>query len=183
MDNLKKIDLRSDTVTLPTDEMREAMCRAEVGDDGYQEDPTVNELEELAAQKIGKEAALFVSSGTMGNLISILTHCQRGEEIILEANSHIYYYEVGGISAVAGVIPRLVVGDKGAINVKEINKTLRSENIHYPKTTLISLENTHNRAGGTVFPPNVMEEVCQFAHQHNLKVHLDGARIFNAAIA
>jgi len=180
---LKKIDLRSDTVTLPTDEMREAMCRAKVGDDVYQEDPTINQLEELAAQKVGKEAALFVSSGTMGNLISILTHCQRGEEIILEANSHIYYYEVGSMSAVAGVIPRLIAGDKGAINVKEINKTLRSENIHYPKTTLISLENTHNRAGGTVFPLDVMEEVCQFAHNHNLKVHLDGARIFNAAIA
>jgi threonine aldolase len=119
----------------------------------------------------------------MGNLISILTHCQRGEEVILEANSHIYYYEVGSMSAVAGVIPRLIVGDKGVIKVKEINKVLRSKNIHYPKTSLICLENTHNRAGGTIFPPGVTEEVCQFAHQHNLKVHLDGARIFNAAIA
>ena len=179
----KKIDLRSDTVTLPTDEMREAINNAEVGDDVYQEDPTINRLEELAAKKLGKEAALFVPSGTMGNLIAVLTHCQRGDEVILEMDSHIYYYEVGGLSAVAGVIPRLIIGDKGILNPQNIKKALREENLHYPKTTLICLENTHNRAGGTIIPPIVTEEICQLAHQRNIAVHLDGARIFNAAIA
>jgi len=180
---LKKIDLRSDTVTLPTNEMREAMKNANVGDDVYQEDPTVNRLEELAAKKLEKEAALFVPSGTMGNLIAILTHCQRGDEVILEKDSHIYYYEVGGLSAVAGVVPRLISGDKGVLNPDDIKKELREENLHYPKTTLICVENTHNRAGGTITSPEVIEEICRLAHQRNIQVHLDGARIFNAAIA
>jgi len=181
--NRKKIDLRSDTVTLPTDEMREAMSNAEVGDDVYQEDPTVNRLEELAAKKIGKEAALFVASGTMGNLTAVMTHCQRGDEVILGTDSHIYYYEVGGMSAVAGVIPRLIAGDKGILNPQDIKRALREENLHYPKTTLICVENTHNRAGGTIIPPEIIEEICQLGHQRNIQVHLDGARIFNAAIA
>jgi len=181
--NLKKIDLRSDTVTLPTDEMREAMKNVEVGDDVYKEDPTVNRLEELAAKKFGKEGALFVPSGTMGNLIAYLTHCQKGDEIILEADSHMYCYEVGGMSAVAGVIPRLFFGNKGVPNPQDIKKAFREENIHYPKTTLVCLENTHNQAGGTIIPPEVTEEICQIAHQRNVRVHLDGARIFNAAIA
>jgi len=163
--------------------MRQAMMNAEVGDDVYLEDPTVNRLEELAAKKVGKDAALFVASGTMGNLIAVLTHCQRGDEVILELDSHMYYYEVGGMSAVAGVIPRLIIGDKGVPNPQNIKKVLRDENIHYPKTTLICLENTHNRAGGTIIPLQVMEEICQLAHQKNISVHLDGARIFNAAIA
>lgn len=163
--------------------MREAMNNAEVGDDVYQEDPTVNQLEELAANKLGKEAALFVPSGTMGNLIAVLTHCQRGDEVILEMDSHIYYYEVGGMSAVAGVIPRLIIGDNGIPDPQDIKNVLRDENLHYPKTTLICLENTHNRAGGTIIPPEVIEEICQLAHQRNIQVHLDGARIFNAAIA
>jgi len=181
--NRKKIDLRSDTVTLPTDEMREAMNNAEVGDDVYQEDPTINRLEELAAKKLGKEAALFVSSGTMGNLIAVLTHCQRGDEVILEMDSHIYYYEVGGMSAVAGVMPRLIVGEKGILDPQDIKRELREENLHYPKTTLICVENTHNRAGGTIIPPEIIEEICQLGHKQNIQVHLDGARIFNAAIA
>ena len=163
--------------------MREAMNNAEVGDDVFQEDPTVNQLEELAAKKVGKEAALFVPSGTMGNLIAVLTHCQRGDEVILEMDSHIYYYEVGGMSAVAGVIPRLIIGDKGIPNPQDIKMALRDENLHYPKTTLICLENTHNRAGGTIAPLEVIEEICRLAHQRNIQVHLDGARIFNAAIA
>lgn len=163
--------------------MRQAMMNAEVGDDVYLEDPTVNRLEELAAKKVGKDAALFVTSGTMGNLIAVLTHCQRGDEVILELDSHMYYYEVGGMSAVAGVIPRLIIGDKGVPNPQNIKKVFRDENIHYPKTTLICLENTHNRAGGTIIFPQVMEEICQLAHQKNISVHLDGARIFNAAIA
>jgi len=181
--NLKKIDLKSDTVTLPTDEMREAMKNAEVGDDVYKEDPTINRLEDLAAKKLKKEAALFVPSGSMGNLIAIMTHCQRGEEAILEAESHFYYYEVGSISAIAGVIPRLIVGNKGVPNPQDIEKAFREENIQYPKTTLVCLENTHNRAGGTIIPPEVTEEICQIAHQRNILVHLDGARIFNAAVA
>ena len=181
--NLKKIDLRSDTVTLPTNEMREAMKNANVGDDVYQEDPTVNLLEKLAAKKLEKEEALFVPSGTMGNLIAVLTHCQRGDEVILEMDSHIYYYEAGGISAVAGVIPRLIAGDKGILNPQDVKKALRKKNIHYPETTLICLENTHNRASGTITSPQVTEEICQLAHQRNIAVHLDGARIFNAAIA
>ena len=180
---LKKIDLRSDTVTLPTNEMREAMKNANVGDDVYQEDPTVNRLEELAAKKLEKEAALFVPSGTMGNLIAVLTHCQRGDEVILETDSHIYYYEVGGLSAIAGVVPRLIAGNKGVLNPDDIKKELREENLHYPKTTLLCVENTHNRAGGTITSPKVIKEICQLAHQRNIKVHLDGARIFNAAIA
>ncbi len=158
------------------------MNNAEVGDDVYQEDPTVNRLEELAAKKLEKEAALFVPTGTMGNLIAVLTHCQRGDEVILEMDSHIYYYEVGGLSAVAGVVPRLITGDKGILNPQNIKKALREENIHYPKTTLICLENTHNRAGGTIVSPELIREICKLAHQRNIKVHLDGARIFNAAI-
>ena len=180
----KKIDLRSDTVTLPTDEMREAMRNAEVGDDVYQEDPTVIRLERLAAEKMGKEAALFVPSGTMGNLLAVLAHCQRGEEIILGAESHINYYEVGGISAVAGVIPNAIPGDsKKALTSQTIEKALREENIHYPETTLICLENTHNRAGGTICSPQVTKEIYQLAHRRNIHVHLDGARIFDAAVA
>lgn len=179
----KKIDLRSDTVTLPTDEMRRAMNNAKVGDDVFQEDPTVNQLEELAAKKVGKEAALFVPSGTMGNLIAVLIHCQRGDEVILEMDSHAYYYEVGGLSAVAGAVPRLIVGDKGILNPQDVKEALREENMHYPETTLICLENTHNRAGGTIIPPKVTEEICQLAHQRKIAVHLDGARIFNAAVA
>jgi len=175
--------LRSDTVTLPTNEMREAMKSAKLGDDVYGEDPTVNQLEKLAAKKVGKEAALFVPSGTMGNLIAVLTHCERGEEVILEAESHMYYYEVGGMSAVAGVIPRLITGDRGILNQKDVKEALREENIHYPKTALICLENTHNRAGGTIISPKITEEICQLAHQYNIFVHLDGARIFNAAVA
>ncbi|HEC92974.1 MAG TPA: low-specificity L-threonine aldolase [Candidatus Atribacteria bacterium] len=181
--NSKKIDLRSDTVTLPTDEMRQAMMNAEVGDDVYQEDPTINRLEELAAKKIGKEAALFVASGTMGNLIAVLTHCQKGDEVILESDCHMYYYEVGGMSAIAGVIPRLIVGDKGVPDPRDIKKALRDKNIHYPETRLICLENTHNRAGGTIVPPEIIEEICQLGHQRNILIHLDGARIFNAAVA
>jgi len=163
--------------------MREAMFRAKVGDDVYSEDPTVNQLEQIAAKKVGKEAALFVSSGTMGNLISVLTHCQRGEEALLEINSHMYYYEVGSMSAVAGVMPRLFVGNKGMPSVQAISKVLRDENIHYPKTTLLCMENTHNRAGGTIIIPQTMEKIYLFARQRNISVHLDGARIFNASIA
>jgi threonine aldolase len=164
--------------------MRKAMENAEVGDDVYQEDPTINQLEKLAAAKVGKEAALFVPSGTMGNLIAVLAHCQRGEEVILGAESHICYYEVGGISAVAGVIPSTIPGDsKGALTPQAVEKVLREENIHYTETSLICLENAHNRAGGTICPTQVTKEIYQLARRRNIQVHLDGARIFNAAIA
>ena len=178
-----RIDLVSDTVTLPTNEMREAMKSAEVGDDVSQEDPTINKLEELAAKKVGKEAALFVPSGTMGNLIAVLIHCKRGEEVILESRSHIYNFEVGGISVLGGVVTKTVDGDRGILNVDKIKREIRQEDIHEVKTALICLENSHNRAGGTVTPPKITEEIYQLAHKHNIFVHLDGARLFNAAVA
>lgn len=178
-----RIDLVSDTVTLPTNEMREAMKSAEVGDDVSQEDPTINKLEELAAKKVGKEAALFVPSGTMGNLIAVLTHCKRGEEVILESRSHIYNFEVGCISALGGVVTKTVDGNEGILNVDKIKREIRQEDIHEVKTALICLENSHNRAGGTVTPPKTTEEIYQLAHKHNIFVHLDGARLFNAAVA
>ncbi|NPV53099.1 MAG: low-specificity L-threonine aldolase [Firmicutes bacterium] len=179
----KEINLFSDTVTLPTDEMREAMKNAICGDDVAGEDPTVNRLEEMAAARMGKEAALFVASGTMGNLVAVMTHCDRGDEAILEAESHTYYYEVGGVSAIAGVTPRLVPGRRGIMDPDDVMRAIREPNIHYPRTRLICMENTHNRGGGTVTPVPVMEEICRIARDHSLATHLDGARIFNAAIA
>ncbi len=176
------IDLRSDTVTKPTEEMREAMFNAEVGDDVYGEDPTVNKLEELAANMLGKEAALFVTSGTQGNQIAVLSHTQPGDEIILEAESHIFYYEAGAVAALAGVQTRTIKGDSGQMPVDEIAKAIRGENIHLPKTSLICLENTHNRGGGVVLPLEYMKEVCNLDRK-NISIHLDGARIFNAAVA
>lgn len=177
------IDLRSDTVTWPTDEMRQAMSQAVVGDDVYGEDPTINRLEELGAQKVGKEAALFVSSGTMSNLVALLAHTRPGEEILVGAEAHVYYYEVGGLARVAGVLPRLIDDRNGVFTVEEIKKALRSPNIHFPETRLICLENTHNRGGGTITPVEQMQEIYDLAQELHLGVHLDGARIFNAAVA
>lgn len=177
------IDLRSDTVTVPTDEMRRAMAAAEVGDDVYGEDPTVNRLEELAAAKVGKEAALFVPSGTMGNQVAVMTHTQRGDEVILEADAHIFYYEVGGLAVLAGVQARTIQGHRGAMDPAAVEAAIRGENIHYPRTALVCLENTHNRAGGTVLPQENIDAVCAVAHRHGVAVHMDGARLFNAAVA
>lgn len=177
------IDLRSDTVTQPTDAMRKAMAQAEVGDDVYGEDPTVRRLEALAATKVGKEAALFVPTGTMGNQLAILTHTRRGDEILVEANSHIFFYEVGGPAALAGVQTRTLQGDDGVIDTNCICESIREENIHAPRTGLLCLENTHNRAGGAVVPPEVLGAMADAAHLHGVPVHLDGARIFNAAVA
>ena len=176
-------DFRSDTVTWPTAAMREAMAQAEVGDDVYGEDPTLRRLEEVAAAKVGKEAALFVTSGTQGNLVSVLAHTQRGDEVLLESESHIYYYEVGGMSALAGVIPRLIRGEAGVIKPEALKQALRGENIHFPKPTLLCIENTHNRAGGTVWTPEQVQAIVEAAHSAGLKVHMDGARVFNAAVA
>jgi threonine aldolase len=177
------INLRSDTQTMPTEEMLDAMHSASLGDDVFGEDPTVNELERISAQKLGKEAAMFVASGTMGNLCALLSHTCPGEEVILEADSHIYYYEVGGFARIAGLSPRLVPGNNGIMSVNGIMKALRSKNIHYPPTGLLCIENSHNRGGGSVYSVQQTNEICQLAHQLNLKLHIDGARIFNAAIA
>lgn len=177
------IDLRSDTVTKPTESMRRAAYEAEVGDDVYGEDPTVNRLEEKAAELLGKEKALFVTSGTQGNQIAALTHCRPGDEVIMEASSHIYIYEVGGFSALANVQIRPVPGINGAMNTVDVKNTIRAENIHYPTTSLICIENTHNLAGGAVLPLSHMQEISQVAKENNLQVHLDGARLFNAQVA
>ncbi|NLY91389.1 MAG: low-specificity L-threonine aldolase [Firmicutes bacterium] len=180
---MEVIDLRSDTVTKPTDEMRKAMAAAEVGDDVYGEDPTVRKLETIAAEMVGKEAALFVTSGTMGNQVAAMTHLARGEEVILEAESHMFYYEVGGLALLAGAQTRTIQGEKGFMPPELIAQAIREENIHFPRTGLLCLENTHNRAGGTVLTPEQISAMAQVAHDRGIPVHLDGARIFNAATA
>ena len=181
---MKIIDLRSDTVTLPTQEMLQAICNTDLGDDVYQEDPTTNRLENLAAERMGKEAALLVASGTMGNLVSLLTHCRRGEEVILGNRSHTFIYEAGGMSALGGIHPHTVDNQPdGTMQPEEIELAIRSDNIHFPRTRLICLENTHNYCGGTALTVQYMEEVAALARKHSLQVHLDGARIFNAAVA
>ncbi len=177
------IDLRSDTVTLPTDEMLEAARNAKLGDDYYGEDPTVNRLQELAAQKMGKEAALLVPSGTQANLISLMSNCNKGELVVLESESHIYWYEVGGISSVAGLLPWPVKSTTGAYVPQDLKAAIRPKNISYPEPSLICVENTHNRHGGTVITPEQLNEISSIANQFNLKLYMDGARIFNASIA
>jgi threonine aldolase len=177
------IDLRSDTVTQPTDEMREAMARAVVGDDVFGEDPTVRDLEALAASMLGKEAGLFVPSGTMANLVAVMTHTQKGDEVLVEAGAHVYYYEVGSMSAVAGVMPRPIVGQLGYVGPEQLREAVRPSNIHFPIPRLLCVENTHNRAGGIPFGPAEMDAVCVTAHELGLVVHVDGARIFNATVA
>jgi len=181
---MKWIDLRSDTVTEPTPEMREAMANAVVGDDVYGEDPTVNELQELSAKMLGKEAALFVPSGTMGNLAAILAYCGRGDEIILGNRSHTYLYEVGGVSALGGVHTYVVENKAdGTTTYDDIVAAIRPENDHFPTTRVICLENTHNRCGGSVLSVKYTQEVGRIANDHGLLMHIDGARIFNAAVA
>ncbi len=180
---MRTIDLRSDTLTTPCDKMREAMYRAPVGDDVYGEDPTVRALEEKAAALLGKESALYVPSGTQGNLIALLTHCRRGDEVILESESHIFMYEVGGMSALGGLIPRRVAGVKGALLPEDVRANIREDDIHCPPTGLICIENTHNRAGGTVVSVEQTRALREVADEHNLPLHLDGARLFNAAVA
>jgi len=176
------IDMRSDTVTRPTDAMRQAMASAEVGDDVFGEDPTVNRLEEMAAEMTGKEAALFVTSGTMGNLVSQLAHCGRGDEMILGDQSHIFYYEQGGSAAVGGIHPRIVPNkEDGTIDLKDLTDAIRQDNIHFPSTRLIVLENTHNRCFGSPIDRPYIQSVAKIAHNNDLKLHIDGARIFNAA--
>ncbi|MCW3997397.1 MAG: aminotransferase class I/II-fold pyridoxal phosphate-dependent enzyme [Candidatus Bathyarchaeota archaeon] len=177
------IDLRSDTVTLPTQEMMEAIKNAELGDDVLEEDPTVNRLENIAAKKMGKQAALLVTSGTQANLISLMANTNRGEQVILEAQSHIYWYEVGGISSIAGLFPKTVISRTGAPNPKDIQVAITPKDIHFPKPSLICLENTHNRHGGTVISPRQILAISKIAKTNKLKLYMDGARIFNASIA
>ena len=183
-DGKRIVDLRSDTVTQPTPEMREAMFKAEVGDDVFGDDPTVNRLEAMAAERMGKEAALFVASGTMGNLVALLTHCQRGHEVILGDLSHTFINEAGGASALGGIHPRPLKNQPdGALLLSDIEVAIRAENVHYPRTRLICLENTHNSCFGTPLTVEYTRAVGELAHSRGLKLHLDGARIFNAAIA
>ncbi|UOQ95477.1 low-specificity L-threonine aldolase [Halobacillus shinanisalinarum] len=177
------IDLRSDTVTKPTQAMRQAAFEAEVGDDVYSEDPTVQRLEETAARMLGKEAALFVTSGTQGNQIAVLTHCNPGDEILLEANSHLFLYEGASMSALAGVQPRTIQGTRGVMDPEEVRAAIRAEDIHFPETSLICVENTHNKAGGAIVPLGNMQAVYEVAREQQISIHLDGARLFNASIA
>ena len=181
---MKYIDLRSDTVTQPTPEMREAMAEAEVGDDVYRDDPTLNRLEELAAEMLGKEAAIFVPSGTMGNLLALLVHCQRGDEVIVGNQSHIYLNEAAGMSALGGIQPCAVQNQKdGTLAVDDIVASIRSEDVHHPITRLVCLENTQNICGGVPLSVEYTRAVADLAHGNHLSLHIDGARIFNAATA
>jgi threonine aldolase len=176
------IDLRSDTVTKPTQKMREAMMNAIVGDDCYGEDPTVNTLEELAAKRMGKESAMYVPTGTMGNTSALMTHVRHGDAVIMEPDCHIYYYERGNVSAIAGALPVLITGEGGCPDPELVEDAIQ-RNGNRPKTMLICLENTHNRACGRAIPVEKMRVIQEIAKKYNVPVHLDGARIFNAAIA
>ena len=177
------VDLRSDTVTRPTPEMRKAMAEAEVGDDVYGEDPTVNRLQNRTAEIFQREAALFVPSGSMGNMIAIRIHCDHGNEVICEACSHIYNFELASMAAIAGCLARPIHTDDGILTWKLIDPAIRPPIYYRAQTGLIVLESTHNMAGGVVLPPEVQEEICDRAHERSIPVHLDGARIFNAAVA
>ncbi len=178
------VDLRSDTTTRPTPRMRQAMAEAEVGDDVFGEDPTVNRLERMAAERLGKEAALFVPSGTMGNLVSLLVHCGRGDEVILGDQSHSYMFEQGGMAALGSIHPRPLPNQPdGTLALEAIEAAIRVENVHFPRTRLIALENTHNRCYGSPLELAYMKEVRRLADCYGLKIHLDGARLFHASIA
>ena len=177
------VDLRSDTLTLPTPEMREAMARADVGDDVWGEDPTVQRLESLAASRLGKEAGLFVTSGTQGNLVSVVAHTRAGQEVILDLDSHIYNYEVAGAAMIGHLQMRPAKTARGFLSPEQVREAIRPANIHLPETGLVCLENTHNRHGGTCATPEELQAVADAAHQAGVPVHLDGARLFNAAIA
>ena len=177
------IDLRSDTVTKPTAAMREAMVRAEVGDDVFGDDPTVKALESQTAELLGKEAALFVPSGTMANQLAIRSHTEPGDEILVEANAHIYYYEGGGPAALSGVMCRCINWQRGLFTGADVEAALRPADPHFPRTRLVCLENTHNRGGGKIWSIGQVQEVAAAARKHGLQLHLDGARLWNASVA
>lgn len=181
---MDKIDFRSDTVSWPTPTMREAMAKAPIGDDVYGEDPSVNELERLAAAKVGKEAAMFVTSGTMGNLTAVLAHAQRGDEAIVGYNSHVYSSEAGGMAILGSVVPRALPTDKfGHMDLAAVETAVRADDPHYPRSRLICVENSYGNAAGYPITPDYFADIRQIADRHNLKVHMDGARVFNAAVA
>jgi threonine aldolase len=181
---MRTVDLRSDTVTLPSEEMLDAMRSAPLGDDVFGEDPTINTLQKIAADLTGKEAALLVSSGTMGNLVCVLTHCRRGEEAILGDKSHMFLNECGSMSSVGGVHPHTIPNQSdGTMLIEDIESAIRGVNDHWPRTRLVCLENTHNRCYGAPLTPDYMASVADLARKRGLKVHLDGARIFNAVVA
>jgi threonine aldolase len=178
------IDLRSDTVTVPSEGMRRAIAEAEVGDDVFGEDPTVRQLEAIAAERAGKEAAVYVPSGTMANLVAVMTHCQRGDEIIAGNEAHVLQYEVGGAAGVAAAQIRTVQnGPHGEMDVHQVESLMRGENVHMPRTALLWIENTHNRCGGAVTSAEQTQALADIARRHGARVHIDGARIFNAALA
>mgnify|MGYP002622189789 CR=1 FL=1 len=177
------IDLRSDTLTLPTPGMRSAMAEAPVGDDVFREDPTVNELQDTIAEMLGKEAALFTPSGSMANQLALRTHCQQGDEFICESGCHVYNYEQGAFAQVSGLIPRTVDGEFGVLRLEQVQGLIRPDNEHLARTRLVTLENTHNRGGGKILPLESVEEICAWARENELATHLDGARLFNAVVA
>jgi threonine aldolase len=179
----KTIDLRSDTVTKPTAAMRQAMAAAEVGDDVFGDDPTVIELERATADVLGKEAAVYVPSGTMSNQVAVRTHTEPGDEILLDENAHIYFYESGGPAAISGVMCRLLHGVRGIFSADDVRSALRPQNEHFARTKLVCVENTHNRGGGSIWPLERIRQVHDAAREAKLATHLDGARIWNAAIA
>jgi threonine aldolase len=176
------IDLRSDTVTKPTPAMREAMARAEVGDDVYGEDPTVNRLEAMAAELLGKEAALFVPTGVMGNQLAIRLHTRPGDEVIVESSSHLIRYEGGSASSLSGVQLCCVTGDRGRLSPESVEAAIRPKDLHNPPTTLVCLEQTHNAGGGSIYPLETIHRITEIARAHGLALHLDGARLFNAVV-
>jgi len=176
------IDLRSDTVTLPTPGMREAMARAEVGDDVYGEDPSINRLQERSAELMGKAAALYVPSGSMANLVAVLAHTRQGDSVILGEDAHSWLYESGAISALAGVLP-IIAGEGGTFTWEDVEKNAKGGNIHMAPTTLVMMENTHNSGGGIIFAQEDVKEICEKSRGWGFKTHIDGARIFNAAMA
>jgi threonine aldolase len=179
----RPIDLRSDTVTKPTAGMRRAMAEAEVGDDVFGEDPTVNELQERCAELTGHEAGLFVPSGSMGNEIAIAVHTRPGYEVIAEADSHVVNYELSAMAAIAGVLARTLPSERGRLTAEQVQSAVRPKTYYMAQTGLIALENTHNMKGGTIYPQAEMEKILQFARAQKIPVHLDGARVFNAAVA
>jgi threonine aldolase len=181
--NDKIIDLRSDTVSKPTPAMRQAMAEAEVGDDVLRDDPTVKELERYVAEIIGKDDALFVPSGTMANQLAIRCQTQPGDEMLLDANAHIYWYEAGGSAALSGVMCRTLPGVRGVFSSADVRSALRPADVHFPPTRLLAIENTHNRGGGAIWPVEQIQEVCSFAREASIRTHLDGARLWNASVA
>jgi threonine aldolase len=183
MHSMRLVDLRSDTVTVPTGEMLDAVSHAKLGDDVYGEDPTVKRLEEMAAERTGKEAALFVASGTMANLVSVMSNAKRGELVFLESESHMYWYEAGGVATIAGLFPWPIKSEFGFLAPDILEAAIRPRNIHFPNASLICVEDTHNRHGGTIVTPEQLKAISYVAQAHGLRVYMDGARIFNAAVA